>query len=68
MKSPGAAPAVAACGYYCRRWSEGVRQQAAAPVLADSARRTPQAATARRFEQDVRAVLPDHADRIRRHR
>jgi hypothetical protein len=39
-------------------------QQAAAPVLADLARRAPRAATARRFEQDVRAALPDHADRI----
>ncbi|MFC9396604.1 relaxase/mobilization nuclease domain-containing protein [Streptomyces sp. NPDC057027] len=39
-------------------------QQAAAPVLADLARRAPRAATARRFEQDVRAALPDHADQI----
>ncbi|MFD7625008.1 relaxase/mobilization nuclease domain-containing protein [Streptomyces sp. NPDC059851] len=39
-------------------------QQAAAPVLTDLARRAPRAATARRFEQDVRAALPDHADRI----
>ncbi|MFD5649850.1 relaxase/mobilization nuclease domain-containing protein [Streptomyces sp. NPDC127039] len=39
-------------------------QQAAPPVLADLARRAPQAATARHFEQDVRAALPDHADRI----
>ncbi|GGY33339.1 mobilization protein [Streptomyces omiyaensis] len=39
-------------------------QQAAAPVLADLARRAPRAATARRYEQDVRAALPDHADRI----
>ncbi|MFB7271638.1 relaxase/mobilization nuclease domain-containing protein [Streptomyces sp. NPDC056244] len=39
-------------------------QQAAAPVLADLARRAPRAATARRFEQDLRAALPDHADRI----
>ncbi|MEV8109038.1 mobilization protein, partial [Streptomyces sp. NPDC088135] len=39
-------------------------QQAAAPVLADLVRRAPRAATARRFEQDVLAVLPDHADRI----
>ncbi|MEV8101502.1 mobilization protein [Streptomyces sp. NPDC088135] len=39
-------------------------QQAAAPVLADLARRAPRAATARRFEQDVRAALPDHAGRI----
>ncbi|MBT2415847.1 mobilization protein, partial [Streptomyces sp. ISL-12] len=39
-------------------------QQAAGPVLADLARRAPRAATARRFEQDLRAALPDHADRI----
>ncbi|MGW1224776.1 relaxase/mobilization nuclease domain-containing protein [Streptomyces sp. NPDC002530] len=39
-------------------------QQAATPVLADLAHRAPRAATARRFEQDVRAVLPNHADRI----
>ena len=34
------------------------------PVLADLARRAPRAATASRFEQDLRAALPDHADRI----
>ncbi|MDC7337110.1 hypothetical protein [Streptomyces lydicus] len=39
-------------------------QQATSPVLADLARRAPRAATARRFEQDVRATLPNHADRI----
>ncbi|MEU7040229.1 mobilization protein [Streptomyces varsoviensis] len=39
-------------------------QQAASPVMADLARRAPRAETARRFEQDVRAALPDHADRI----
>ncbi|MGA5868859.1 relaxase/mobilization nuclease domain-containing protein [Streptomyces cinereoruber] len=39
-------------------------QQAAAPVLADLTRRAPRTATARRFEQDVRAALPNHADRI----
>ncbi|MFG3035954.1 relaxase/mobilization nuclease domain-containing protein [Streptomyces sp. NPDC048330] len=39
-------------------------QQAATPVLADLAHRAPRATTARRFEQDVRAALPDHADRI----
>ncbi|MFE3863526.1 relaxase/mobilization nuclease domain-containing protein [Streptomyces goshikiensis] len=39
-------------------------QQAAAPALAGLARRAPRAATARRYEQDVRAALPDHADRI----
>ncbi|MEU6165645.1 relaxase/mobilization nuclease domain-containing protein [Streptomyces tanashiensis] len=39
-------------------------QQAATPVLADLARRAPRAATASRYEQDVRAALPNHADRI----
>ncbi|GAA2290953.1 relaxase/mobilization nuclease domain-containing protein [Streptomyces atrovirens] len=39
-------------------------QQAATPALADLARRAPRAATTRRFEQDVRAALPDHADRV----
>ncbi|MFE3428667.1 relaxase/mobilization nuclease domain-containing protein [Streptomyces sp. NPDC059171] len=39
-------------------------RQAATPVLADLAQRAPRAATARRFEQEVRTVLPDHADRI----
>ncbi|AVH56562.1 MULTISPECIES: relaxase/mobilization nuclease domain-containing protein [Streptomyces] len=39
-------------------------QQAAQPVLADLARRAPRATTASRFEQDLRAVLPDHADRV----
>ncbi|EFE77287.1 mobilization protein [Streptomyces filamentosus] len=39
-------------------------QQAATPVMADLTHRAPGAATARRFEQDVRATLPDHADRI----
>ncbi|WP_327246787.1 relaxase/mobilization nuclease domain-containing protein [Streptomyces sp. NBC_01320] len=39
-------------------------QQAAAPVLADLARRAPRATTANRFEQDLRAALPDHADRV----
>lgn len=39
-------------------------QQAAPPVLADLALRAPRSATARRFEQDVRAALPDHATRI----
>ncbi|MFE3475119.1 relaxase/mobilization nuclease domain-containing protein [Streptomyces bacillaris] len=38
--------------------------QAATPVLADLVRRAPRAATARRFEQDVRAALPVHAARI----
>lgn len=39
-------------------------ERAAAPVLADLTRRAPRADTARRFEQDLRAALPDHADRI----
>ncbi|MER6496907.1 MULTISPECIES: relaxase/mobilization nuclease domain-containing protein [Streptomyces] len=39
-------------------------QQTAQPVLADLARRAPRATTASRFEQDLRAVLPDHADRV----
>ncbi|MEU3046336.1 mobilization protein [Streptomyces sp. NPDC006984] len=39
-------------------------QQAAPPVLADLARRAPRAGTARRYERDVRAAHPDHADRI----
>ncbi len=39
-------------------------QQAAAPVLADLTRRAPRAETARRFEQDLRAAFPNHADRI----
>ncbi|MFF1916722.1 relaxase/mobilization nuclease domain-containing protein [Streptomyces sp. NPDC058239] len=39
-------------------------QQAAQPVLADLARRAPRAATISRFEQDLRAALPDHADRV----
>lgn len=39
-------------------------QQAAPPVLADLTRSAPRAATVRRFEQDVRVALPDHADRI----
>lgn len=39
-------------------------QRAAPPVLADLTRRAPRAATASRFEQAVRAALPDHAVRI----
>ncbi|MFD5446202.1 relaxase/mobilization nuclease domain-containing protein [Streptomyces tendae] len=39
-------------------------QQAARPVLTDLARRAPRATTASRFEQDLRAALPDHADRV----
>ncbi|WP_369020305.1 mobilization protein [Streptomyces californicus] len=46
------------------RHLQTVYQQAAAPVLADLARRAPRATTARRYEQDVRAALPNHADRI----
>ncbi|MEU6463791.1 mobilization protein [Streptomyces sp. NPDC046976] len=38
--------------------------QTAQPVLADLARRAPRATTASRFEQDLRTVLPDHADRV----
>ncbi|MET9812598.1 mobilization protein [Streptomyces sp. NPDC006355] len=39
-------------------------QEAAAPVLSDLAHRAPRATIAHRFEQDLRAALPDHADRI----
>ena len=39
-------------------------QEAAAPVLADLARRAPRATTTSRFEQDLRTVIPDHADRV----
>ncbi|MEU0097321.1 mobilization protein [Streptomyces sp. NPDC006267] len=39
-------------------------EQAAAPVLADLTRHAPRAETARRFEQELRATLPDHTDRI----
>lgn len=39
-------------------------QQAAAPALADLARGMPQATTISRFEQDLRTVIPDHADRV----
>ncbi|MFE2590817.1 relaxase/mobilization nuclease domain-containing protein [Streptomyces anthocyanicus] len=39
-------------------------QQAPQPILADLVRRAPRATTASRFEQDLRAVLPDHADRV----
>ncbi|WP_405753818.1 mobilization protein [Streptomyces sp. NBC_01411] len=39
-------------------------EQAAAPVLADLTRRAPRADIARRFEQDLRAALTDHAERI----
>ncbi|MFI8881235.1 relaxase/mobilization nuclease domain-containing protein [Streptomyces sp. NPDC053813] len=46
------------------RHLQSAYQQAATPVLADLARRAPRATTARRYEQDVRAALPDHADRI----
>ncbi|MFE0117649.1 relaxase/mobilization nuclease domain-containing protein [[Kitasatospora] papulosa] len=46
------------------RYLQAGYQQAAAPALADLAHRAPRAATVSRFEQDVRAALPDHADRI----
>ncbi|NGO69279.1 relaxase/mobilization nuclease domain-containing protein [Streptomyces boncukensis] len=39
-------------------------QQAAKPVLSELARRAPSPATARRFEQQLRAALPDHAERV----
>ncbi|MGY5119580.1 relaxase/mobilization nuclease domain-containing protein [Streptomyces sp. 900105755] len=39
-------------------------EEAAAPVLADLTRRAPRATTISRFEQDLRAALPDQADRI----
>ena len=39
-------------------------QEAAAPVLADLTRRAPRAATISRFEQDLRAALPDQAERV----
>ncbi|MFI9585578.1 relaxase/mobilization nuclease domain-containing protein [Streptomyces sp. NPDC052236] len=39
-------------------------QQAAEPVLADLARRAPRATTIRRYEDDLGAAIPDHADRI----
>ncbi|WP_371097087.1 relaxase/mobilization nuclease domain-containing protein [Streptomyces sanglieri] len=46
------------------RYLQAGYQQAAAPVLADLAHRAPRAATARRYEQDLQAAFPDHADRI----
>ncbi|MEU2982520.1 mobilization protein [Streptomyces hirsutus] len=39
-------------------------QQAVEPVLADLTRRAPHATTANRFKQDLRAALPNHADRV----
>ena len=39
-------------------------RQGAEPVLADLIRRAPRPVTVRRFEADVRAAIPDHADRI----
>lgn len=39
-------------------------QQVAEPILADLARSAPHATIAGCFEQDLRAALPDHADRI----
>ncbi|MCC3651765.1 mobilization protein [Streptomyces sp. S07_1.15] len=46
------------------RYLQAGYQQAATPVLADLTHRAPRAETAHRFEQDVRAALPNHADRI----
>ena len=46
------------------RHLQAAYQEAAAPVLADLARRAPRATTTSRFEQDLRAAIPDHADRI----
>jgi len=46
------------------RHLQSAYQQAATPVFADLARRAPRATTARRYAQDVRAALPNHADRI----
>lgn len=39
-------------------------QQAAEPTLADLARRAPSTTTTRRFEQQLRVALPDHAERV----
>ncbi|MGW5619751.1 relaxase/mobilization nuclease domain-containing protein [Streptomyces olivaceus] len=39
-------------------------QEAAAPIQADLTRRAPHAATISRFEQDLRAALPDQAERV----
>lgn len=39
-------------------------QQTATPALADLALRAPRATTASRFEQDLRATIPHHADRV----
>lgn len=44
------------------RHLQAAYQQAATPVLADLSRRAPRADTAHRFEQDVRAALPNDAD------
>ncbi|MFJ3998242.1 relaxase/mobilization nuclease domain-containing protein [Streptomyces parvus] len=46
------------------RHLQAAYQQAAVPALADLARRAPRATTAHRYEQAVRAALPNHADRI----
>ncbi|WP_203182416.1 relaxase/mobilization nuclease domain-containing protein [Streptomyces pratensis] len=46
------------------RHLQAAYQQAGTPVLADLTRSAPRASTARRFEQDVRAALPGHTDRI----
>ncbi|MET9808074.1 relaxase/mobilization nuclease domain-containing protein [Streptomyces halstedii] len=46
------------------RHLQAAYQHAATPALADLARRAPRATTAHRYEQDVRATLPNHADQI----
>lgn len=46
-----------------RHLQDGYRQ-AAEPVLAELAQRAPSPATAHRFEHELRAALPDHAERI----
>ncbi|MFJ8952221.1 relaxase/mobilization nuclease domain-containing protein [Streptomyces sp. NPDC102381] len=54
----------AAAAYEAFHHLQAGYEQAAAPALAELAHRAPRAATASRFERDVRAALPDHADRI----
>ncbi|MFJ3146466.1 relaxase/mobilization nuclease domain-containing protein [Streptomyces halstedii] len=46
------------------RHLQAAYQHVATPALADLARRAPRATTAHRYEQDVRAALPNYADRI----
>ncbi|MFF5333063.1 relaxase/mobilization nuclease domain-containing protein [Streptomyces sp. NPDC013181] len=46
------------------RHLQSAYQQAATPALADLTRRAPRATTAHRYQQDVRATLPNHADQI----